>query len=82
MIPRLSSTRPSVPELPAGQDSTVYQALTPFGQTWSLEKLVNRCCALGHKELLKGTPAQSEVWASVLSHLKRLKDAEVVNEEE
>jgi hypothetical protein len=81
MIPRFALTSASIPKLRKKQESAVYQALTPHGQTHSLEALVERCCSLGYMELMMGTPAQSDVWASVLWHLKRLKDAGAVREE-
>ena len=81
MIPRFALMASSIPKLRKGEESIVYQALTPYDQTWSLEELVERCCALGLKQLMKHPPAQSDVWASVLWHLKRLKEAGVVREE-
>lgn len=81
MIPRFALIRPSIPRLRKGEESVVYQALTPHGQTRSLEEVVERCCTLGLKQLMKHPPAQSDVWASVLWHLKRLKDADIVREE-
>jgi len=81
MIPRFALTSAAIPKLRKGEESVVYQAVTPYGQTHSLEALVEQCCALGIKRLMKHPPAQSDVWASVLWHLKRLKDAGVVIEE-
>ena len=81
MIPRFALTSAATPNLRRGEESIVYQALTPYPQVRSLEELVERCCALGLKQLMKHPPAQSDVWASVLWHLKRLKDADFVREE-
>jgi hypothetical protein len=81
MIPRFDLMSPAIPKLRKGEESIVYQALTPHGQTRSLDEIVERCCALGLKQLMKHPPAPSDVWASVLWHLKRLKDAEIVREE-
>jgi hypothetical protein len=81
MVPRFTLTSPAIPKLRRGEESIVYQSLTPYGQSRPLEALVERCCALGIKELMKHPPAQSDVWASVLWHLKRLKEAGVVREE-
>jgi hypothetical protein len=81
MIPRFTLVNSSIPKLRKKQESAVYQALTPYPQSQSLEAVVERCCALGYRELMMDTPAQSDVWASVLWHLKRLKDAGVVREE-
>jgi hypothetical protein len=81
MIPRFTLTSAAIPKLRKRQESAVYQALTPHDQTHSLEALVERCCAHGYKRLMKGNPAQSDVWASVLWHLKRLKEVGVVREE-
>ncbi len=81
MIPRFALTTAATPKLRRGEESIVHQALTPNGQTHSLETIVERCCALGIKHLMKHPPAQSDVWASVLWHLKRMKDAGVVREE-
>jgi hypothetical protein len=38
-------------------------------------------CAHGYKQLTQNPVAQSDVWASALWHLKRLKDAGIVREE-
>ncbi len=78
MIPRFGLTSAATPKLRRGEE---YQALTPYPQVRSLEELVKRCFDLGLKQLMKHPPAQSDVWASVLWHLKRLKDAGVVREE-
>jgi hypothetical protein len=81
MIPRFSLVSPAIPKLRKKQESAVYDALAQQPQSQSLEAVVERCCALGYKELMMNTPAHSDVWASVLWHLKRLKDAGVVREE-
>ena len=57
MIPRFSLVSPAIPKLRNGEESIVYQALTPHGQTRSVEELVERCCALGIKQIMKHPPA-------------------------
>jgi hypothetical protein len=81
MIPRFALKNASIPTLRKNQETAVYQALTPHGQTYSLETLVERCCAHGYVDLMMGTPTQSDVWASILWHLKRFRVAGVVREE-
>jgi hypothetical protein len=81
MIPRFSLTSAATPKLKGGQESIVYRALTPYPHVSSLEELVERCCALEHKQRMRHPPAPSDVWASVLWHLKHLKDAGIVREE-
>ena len=81
MIPRFTLTSAAIPTLKKGEETIVYMALTPYGQTRFLEELVERCCALGFMQLKKHPPAQSYVWESVLWHLRNLKHAGVVKEE-
>jgi hypothetical protein len=67
MIPRYTLTRSTIPKLRKGEESIVYQALPQHPQTQSLEEEVERCCALGYRQLMKRPPAaQGEVWESVL----------------
>lgn len=80
-IPRFALKTAAIPRLRKGEESIVYQALTPYPRVWSLEEVVERCCFNGHKQEMKHSPAESDVWASVLWHLKRLKDAGIVREE-
>jgi len=82
MIPRFTLVRSSNPKLRKGEESIVYQALTPYGQTRSLEEVVEQCCALGFKERKKNPPANSYVWESVLWNLRNLKALGYVKEEE
>jgi hypothetical protein len=80
-IPRFALTRESIPHLRKGQETKVYEALTPYPALRSLEELVQRC--LDNKFELEKTPAPpSEVWASVLWHLKRLKKMDIAREEQ
>lgn len=81
MIPRFTLINSSIPKLRRKQESAVYEALSQHPQSQSIEVVVEWCCAHGYKQLMKYPPAQSDVWASVLWHLKRLKDAGVVREE-
>jgi hypothetical protein len=82
MIPRFTLMSSAMPTLKKGEESIVYRALTPYGQTRSLEELVTRCHDLGFMQLRKTPPAESYFWESVLWHLRNLKDAGVVREEE
>lgn len=82
MIPRYTLTRSTIPKLRKGEESIVYQALPQHPQTHSLEEVVERCCALGYRQLMKRPPAaQGEVWESVLWHLNRMRNSGVVWEE-
>jgi hypothetical protein len=82
MVPRFTLTSAAIPALKNGEESTVFQALTPYGQTRSLEELVTRCHELGFMQIKKTPPSESYFWESVLWHLRNLKDAGVVREEE
>ena len=68
--PRFTLTRGAIPALKKGEESIVYQALTPYGQTRSLEELVTRCHDLGFMQPKKTLSAESYFWESVLWHLK------------
>lgn len=81
MIPRFTLTTAAIPKLRKKQESIVFQALTPYPVVRSLQETVERCCANRHKETMKHSPAASDVWTSVLWHLKRMKDAGIVREE-
>ena len=80
MVPRFTLTSGAIPVLKKGEESIVYQALMPYGQTRSLDELVARCHDLEFMQL-KNTPlSESYFWESVLWHLRNLKDAGVVKE--
>jgi hypothetical protein len=81
MIPRFTLISAAIPKLRKKQESAVYEALTQQPKSQALEAVVDWCCAHGYKALMKHSPAQSDVWASVLWHLKRLKEAGFVREE-
>ncbi len=60
----------------------VYVALAPYPTKRSLEELAERCFEQNYAGTLKHQPASpSEVWASILYHLKRMKEREIVNED-
>ena len=81
MIPRFTLTSAAIPTLKKGEETAVYEALIPYGQTHSLEELVERCCALGFMRRKNNPPALSYIWESVLWHLRNLKHAGVVKDE-
>jgi hypothetical protein len=81
MIPRFTLVTSSFPKLRKGEESIVYQALTQHPQSQSLEKVVEQCRALGYEQLMKRSPALSDVWESVLWHLNRMRNAGIVKEE-
>ena len=59
----------------------VYVALAPYPAERSLDELAERCLEQDYASTLKHQPAPpSEVWASILYHLKRMKEREIVNE--
>jgi hypothetical protein len=81
MIPRFTLTSAAIPKLRKKQESAVYEALAQQPQSQSLEMVVEWCCAHGYRQLMQNPVALSDVWDSVLWHLKRLKEAGVVREE-
>jgi hypothetical protein len=81
MIPRFTLMASSFPKLRKGEQSIVYQALTQHPELQSLEKVVERCRALGYEQLMKRCPALGDIWESVLWHLNRMRNAGIVKEE-
>jgi hypothetical protein len=81
-MPRFALKRASKPPtLHKGQETMVFAALAPYPTEQSLEELVERCFERDYGSTLKHQPAPpSEVWASILYHLKRMKEREIVNE--
>jgi hypothetical protein len=59
----------------------VYDALAPYPTERSLDELAERCLEQNYAGSLKHQPAPpSEVWASILYHLKGMKEREIVKE--
>jgi len=81
-MPRFSLKRDSIPPtLHKGQETKVYAALAPYPMERTIEELAERCVVQGFGITLKHQPAPpSEVWASILYHLKHMKEREIVNE--
>ena len=79
-IPRFALTRESVPDLHAGQETMVYHALSPYPTVRSLEDLVQRCYANGY-EMQQPSPPPSEVYSSILFHLRELKKRDIARED-
>lgn len=63
-MPNFALTGASIPRLHKGQETMVYDALTPYRTVRSLEELVQRCSAKGY-QLNQASPPPSEVWASI-----------------
>ena len=82
LMPRFALKRPSKPPtLHKGQETMVYDALAPYPTQRSLDKLAERCFEQNYSSTLRHQPApRSEVWASILYHLKRMKEREIVKE--
>jgi len=80
--PRFALKRASKPQtLKKGQETMVYLALAPYPTERSLEELAERCFEQNYSSTLRHQPApRSEVWASILYHLKRMKEREIVKE--
>lgn len=81
-MPRFAQASESRPTtLHKGQETLVYDALTHYPGTLTLLEIVQRCYDKSYEGTLKQQPPpQSEVWASVLYHLGRLKEREFVRE--